>query len=106
MYCKFPKNDLFTTLCTNDNKSTNLGYFTISYNFIHEYIIKHIALRDLCLALLGTMVESVSNNKCINMYLLYNSYGLKGTVQRKLTWVQSGINRKLMIWSLAAWGLF
>jgi hypothetical protein len=30
----------------------------------------------------------------------------KGTVQRKLTWVKSGINRKLMIWTWAAWGLF
>jgi hypothetical protein len=33
--------------------------------------------------------------------------GLKGgTVQRKLTWVKGGINRKLMIWAWAAWGLF
>jgi hypothetical protein len=31
---------------------------------------------------------------------------IKGTVQRKLTWVKSGINRKLMIWACAAWGLF
>jgi hypothetical protein len=30
----------------------------------------------------------------------------KGTVQRKLSWVKSGINRKLMIWAWAAWGLF
>jgi hypothetical protein len=31
---------------------------------------------------------------------------VKGTVQRKLTWVKSGINRRLMIWAWAAWGLF
>jgi hypothetical protein len=31
---------------------------------------------------------------------------LKGTVQRKLTWVKSGVNRKLVIWAWAAWGLF
>jgi hypothetical protein len=30
----------------------------------------------------------------------------EGTVQRKLTWVKSGINRKLLIWAWAAWGLF
>jgi hypothetical protein len=28
----------------------------------------------------------------------------KGTVQRKLRGVLSGINRKLMIWAWAAWG--
>jgi hypothetical protein len=31
---------------------------------------------------------------------------VKGTVQRKLTRVLSGINQKLMIWAWAAWGLF
>jgi hypothetical protein len=31
---------------------------------------------------------------------------IKGTVQRKLTWVKSGIYRKLVIWAWAAWGLF
>jgi hypothetical protein len=30
----------------------------------------------------------------------------KGTVQRKLTWVKSGINRKLRAWAWAAWGSF
>jgi hypothetical protein len=30
----------------------------------------------------------------------------KGTVQRKLTWVKSGIKGKLMIWASAAGGLF
>jgi hypothetical protein len=33
-------------------------------------------------------------------------YTLKGTVQRKLTWVKSGINRKLLTWAWAAWALF
>jgi hypothetical protein len=33
-------------------------------------------------------------------------YIFTGTVQRKLAWVKSGINRKLMIWAWAAWGLF
>jgi hypothetical protein len=31
---------------------------------------------------------------------------IKGTVQRKLTGVLSGINQKLMIWAWAALGLF
>jgi hypothetical protein len=31
---------------------------------------------------------------------------VKGTVQRKLTWVKSGINRQLMIWQPVAWYLF
>jgi hypothetical protein len=31
---------------------------------------------------------------------------IKGTVQQKLAWVKSGINRRLMIWAWAAWGLF
>jgi hypothetical protein len=30
----------------------------------------------------------------------------KGTVQQKLTGVLSGINRKLMFWAWAAYGLF
>jgi hypothetical protein len=30
----------------------------------------------------------------------------EGSVQQKLTGVKSGINRKLMIWAWAAWGLF
>jgi hypothetical protein len=36
----------------------------------------------------------------------FNHDFIKGTAQRKLTWVKSGINRKLMIWAWAAWGLF
>jgi hypothetical protein len=35
-----------------------------------------------------------------------DGFPFKGTVQRKLTGVLSGINRKLMIWDWAAWGLF
>jgi hypothetical protein len=33
-------------------------------------------------------------------------YGLKGTVQRKLTWVKSGINRQLMICQSVPWYFF
>jgi hypothetical protein len=35
-----------------------------------------------------------------------NAIIIKGTVQRKLTGVKSGINRKLIIWAWASWGLF
>jgi hypothetical protein len=37
--------------------------------------------------------------------MTFYHFVIKGTVQQKLTWVKSGINRKLMIWAWAAWGL-
>jgi hypothetical protein len=41
------------------------------------------------------------------LHVVYDAiFIIKGTVQWKLTWVKSGINRKLLIWAWAAWGLF
>jgi hypothetical protein len=51
-------------------------------------------------------IGTVSINRFPWKRYTVNLHSLIGTVQRKLKWVKSGINRKLMIWTWAAWGLF
>jgi hypothetical protein len=48
--------------------------------------------------------SDLSNNTIHNLPQSRETIPLKGTVQRKLRGVLSGINRKLMIWAWAAWG--